>query len=566
MATIYRSATPDLELLDIDLVSYIHSNPLNTPLDRPMYIDALSGKGYTLKDVYQRTRSLAHGLRELLGVRPHDVVAFISPNTIDYAVVCHAVIGCGAAVSPTSAALTVTELHAQLDTSQARYLIAHSSLIQTARKAAKGTAVQTIIQADGESAVDGNPTAHMLAISCPASDLISISPSEAEDRIAFICFSSGTSGPAKGVMISHKNVTSNIQQWQKHLTEDNTDRHLNSVAFLPFNHIYGMNIYICTGVVRGFTIVVLPRFDLEVYLRSIQKYRPEDLELVPPVALLLVKSPLVAKYDLSSVRKMFSAAAPLTAELATAVEAMFKHNYGTTVYCAQAWGLTESSPLAAATPPDRMEKRFTVGSIVPNMEYRVVDPETMQDAKTAADGTTELAEIWIRGPNVTKGYYRNVEATRSSFHVDADGKRWFRTGDIGTIDGDGFITIRDRIKEMIKYKGLQVIPSELEGKLLEHEAIEDAAVVGQWVDEQATELPVGFVVVRAEVRSKMKKDGNEEKKVMEGIHRWLNERVANHKRLRGGIRLVDGIPKSPSGKILRKELRESLKKERSAKL
>ncbi|KAL1969437.1 hypothetical protein VTN77DRAFT_8875 [Rasamsonia byssochlamydoides] len=567
MAKIYRSATPDLQLHDVDLVSFIHSNPQNTPLDRLMYVDALTGKGYTLQEVFQRTRSLAHGLRDL-GVRPHDVVAFLSPNTIDYAVTCHAVIGCGAAVSPTSAALTALELRAQLKTSNARYMIVHSSLILTARKAAKGTSVQKIIQADGHSAVDGIPTAHMLATSCPPSELTSIAPYEAEDRVAFICFSSGTSGPAKGVMITHKNVTANIQQWQKHLgEEDDASRHLNVVAFLPFNHIYGLNLYICTGLIKGSTVVVLPRFDLEVYLSCIQRYRPEELALVPPVALLLVKSPVVRKYDLSSVRKIASAAAPLTKELATAVEGMFKQAYGTTVYCTQAWGLTETSPLATATPPHRMvDKRFTVGCIAPNMEFRFVDPETMQDAQTKADGSTELAEIWCRGPNVTKGYYNNEKATLNAFYVDEDGRRWFRTGDIGSIDADGFVTISDRIKEMIKYKGLQVIPSELEGKLLEHADVADAAVVGVWVEEQATELPVGFVVLR---QGRAQTD-QAKKKLVEGIHHWLNQRVANHKRLRGGIRIVDAIPKSPSGKILRRQLKElvkeELKMERRAKL
>jgi acyl-CoA synthetase (AMP-forming)/AMP-acid ligase II len=249
-----------------------------------------------------------------------------------------------------------------------------------------------------------------------------------------------------------------------------------------------------------------------------------------------------------------SAAAPFTGELASALEAKFTDMCKTEVFVTQSWGLTETSPMATAVPNDRMDKRTTgVGCIVPNMQLRFVDPETMKDAVVVADGCTEAAEIWCRGPNVVMGYYNNDKATEESFHVDEEGKRWFRTGDIGTIDRDGYVTIQDPIKEMIKYKGLQVIPSELEGKLVDHPDVEDAAVTGVWVDEKATELPVGFVVLTRQARER------DQKVVVGEIDSWLNERVANHKRLRGGIHVLSQIPKSPSGKILRRELRDLLK-------
>jgi acyl-CoA synthetase (AMP-forming)/AMP-acid ligase II len=187
------------------------------------------------------------------------------------------------------------------------------------------------------------------------------------------------------------------------------------------------------------------------------------------------------------------------------------------------------------------------------MEFRFVDPETMLDAGVGKDGASQPGEIWCRGPNVTPGYYNNLEATRGAFHVDDDGVSWFRTGDIGAIDAEGYITIQDRIKEMIKYKGLQVIPSELEGKLVDHPDVVDAAVIGVWVDERATELPTTFVTLRQGI------DEREVGKVIDEIHLWFNARVANHKRLRGGIHVVENIPKSPSGKILRRVLKQQLK-------
>ncbi|KAJ6099441.1 hypothetical protein N7467_000976 [Penicillium canescens] len=555
--TVYRSSYPDLNIESVDLVSYLFSNPLNTPLDRPLYIDAVSGKQYTFSDVIKRTRSLSNGLRQSIGLKPNDVVALLSPNTIEYPIACHAVVGSRGIVAPTSAALTALELNAQLNTSRARFVIVHSSLLETAEKAAKGTSVERIILLDGTPA-NGDVTCENMASTFAEADLLSINPSEAARQPTFVCFSSGTSGPAKGVITTHQNMTSNLQQWRAHMLESGSPSQRfernSAIAFLPFSHIYGLNLFICQCLIWGTTVVVMPKFDLDVFLGCIEKYRPFELSVVPPIALMLVKDERVSKYDLTSVRRIMSAAAPLTVELSTALEAKFKEISKTEVFCTQSWGLTETSPLASTFPNDRMDKRHTgVGNISPNMEFRFVDADTMQDATTNADGSTQPAEIWCRGPNVVMGYYNNEKATAGAFHIDEDGTRWFRTGDIGTIDHEGYVTIHDRIKEMIKYKGLQVIPSELEGKLTDHPDVEDAAVVGMWVDERATELPVGFIVLNRRAKDR------EQKVVVDGIHAWLNERVANHKRLRGGIIVIEQIPKSPSGKILRREVKEMLK-------
>ncbi|KAJ5965123.1 uncharacterized protein N7479_004999 [Penicillium vulpinum] len=557
MPTIYHSPYPDMEIKSVDLVSYLFSNPLNTPLDRPMYINAISGEQYTLGDVIQRTRSLSNGLRQSIGLKPNDVVALFSPNTIDYPVVCHAIVGSRAIVAPTSAALTALELNAQLKTSGARFIFVHSSLLQTAQKAAKGTPIEKIILIDGQTPVNGELTCNHLASTFAPADFLAIDPSEAASQPTFICFSSGTSGAAKGVVTTHQNLTSNLQQWRHQLDTglpSQRPARKSAIAFLPFSHIYGLNLFMCQCLIWGTTVIILPRFELDLYLSCIQKYRPDELSLVPPIALMLVKDPRVAKYDLSSVRTIMSAAAPLTVELSSALEAKLTKISKTQVYCTQSWGLTETSPMATVVPNDRMDKRNAgVGCIVPNMQLRFVDPESMKDAAVTSDGSTEPAEIWCRGPNVVGGYYNNDDATKEAFHVDEEGTRWFRTGDIGIIDRDGYVTIQDRIKEMIKYKGLQVIPSELEGKLVDHPDVEDAAVTGVWVEDKATELPVGFVVLSPQAKDR------DQKAILDGIHAWLNERVANHKRLRGGIQVLSQIPKSPSGKILRRQLRDLLK-------
>jgi acyl-CoA synthetase (AMP-forming)/AMP-acid ligase II len=552
---IYRSPLPDIDLVDSDLLTYLFSN--NIPADKPIFIDALTGRTRTYGDVERRTRSLAHALRNL-GVKQHDVVAYYSPNNIDYGICCYAVIGCGAIVSPISAASTAPELEALLDTCGARYLIVHSTLIKTAQEATKRIPQIRIILADGKKDAHGNATAEQLATTNPAGQLIAISPQEAKSRIAFLCFSSGTTGRSKGVQTSHKNMTSNMQQWQKHIPEDWSSPSIN-IAFLPFNHIYGLNVYLCLALFTGSTVVVMSRFDLDLYLSSIQKYRPKTLFAVPPVILMLAKDPRVAKYDLKSVARILSAAAPLSIELRVALEARFLQTFGTTVNCFQMWGLTETSPFATGMEAKRIDKKHTVGCIAPNMRLRLVDAETMEDVP---DTPGMQGEIWCSGPNVTVGYYKNDEATRDGFTTDENGETWFRTGDVATIDSDGYLTIVDRIKEMIKYKGLQVIPSELEGKLLQHPYVQDAAVTGMWIEAQATEVPVGFVVFEAGKLAEVGSAG-----MVREIHAWLATRVANHKRLRGGIIPVDSVPKSASGKILRRQLKEMLKtKKLDAKL
>lgn len=549
-AKIYRSPFPDIDLPRVDLISFLFSNPYKVPLDKPIYVDALSTESYSYQQVVQRTKSLAHGFRSL-GVRPDDIVALLSPNSIDYGIICYAVIGCGAAVSPVNSALTPGEVHSQLKTSGAKYIVVHSSLLESARKAIQGTAVQCIIQADEQSNLShGLPTVPNLSTTCPPTELISTDPALLDKRPAFICFSSGTTGAAKGVVTTHANMTANILQWQRVYFHE-TPPSATGVSFLPLSHIYGINVFLCGGIFRGITMAILARFDLDVYLGCIQKYRPDDLYLVPPIALLLVKNDNVQNYDLGSVKRILSAAAPLSAELAAALEEAFKTRYGTTVHCHQSWGLTETSPLAAGVPPAGMGRKKTVGCIAPNMEFRFVDPETLQDVvETDANGTLKSAEVICRGPNVTQGYFNNEAATKEAFHTDEQGLRWFRTGDIATIDKEGYIVIHDRIKEMIKYKGLQVIPSELEGKLLEHSDVQDCAVTSVWDPSQATELPLAFIVLGPNARNEPSEI------VIERINRWLNQRIANHKRLRGGIRLVDSIPKNPSGKILRRKLKE----------
>jgi acyl-CoA synthetase (AMP-forming)/AMP-acid ligase II len=277
-------------------------------------------------------------------------------------------------------------------------------------------------------------------------------------------------------------------------------------------------------------VVTMPRFDLAGFLAAVAAHRIDHLYIAPPIALALAKSPLVDEYDLSCVDIVLSAAAPLDAELGRAVA----DRLGVTVL--QGYGLTESSPCTHGIPADRPGTDLgSIGVLMANVEARVVDPGTGEDA---APG--ERGELWCRGPNIMRGYLGNAAATADA--VDAEG--FLHTGDIVTVDAEGVFRVVDRLKEMIKYKGWQVAPAELEALLLTHEGVADAAVIGVR-DAEGEEVPKAFVVRRG---SHLDLDAEE-------LVAFVAARVAPHKKVRL-LEFIDAVPKSAAGKILRKVLRD----------
>jgi 4-coumarate--CoA ligase len=277
----------------------------------------------------------------------------------------------------------------------------------------------------------------------------------------------------------------------------------------------------------------MPAFNLEKYCTYIQKYRITFVYLVPPVILMLAKAPVVSNYDLSSIRMMNSGAAPLTREIVDAAYSRLK------IPIKQGYGLSETSPTTHMQRWEDWESKIgSVGRLLPNLIAKYVDAEE----KEVPAGQT--GELWLKGPNVFEGYLNNPAGTKNALTDDG----YFKTGDVGYQDEQGNFYITDRVKELIKYKGFQVPPAELEGILLGNSDIDDVAVIGVYSKDQATELPRAYVVP--------KKGVQKGKETEEGIVKWLGEKVANHKKLRGGVRFVDEIPKSAAGKILRRKLKE----------
>jgi acyl-CoA synthetase (AMP-forming)/AMP-acid ligase II len=326
-------------------------------------------------------------------------------------------------------------------------------------------------------------------------------------------------------MLTHHNLVSNICQVEGTRGVDTTKPGDVVIGVLPFFHIYGMVVIMNMTLITGATVVTVPRFDMEEFLQTIEKYRVTRASLVPPIVLGLTKHPVVDQYDTSSLVHIGSGAAPLGEEISLAC--------GTRLGCllTQGYGLTETSPVTHTNPYDAKKlKHGSAGLTVPNTETKIVDLETGQ-----ALGFDQRGEVCIRGPQVMKGYLNNPQATEHC--IDNEG--WFHTGDIGYFDKDEFLFVVDRLKELIKYKGFQVAPAELEALLLSHPEITDAAVIPS-PDDEAGELPKAFIVA---------KDNLSEQQVMD----FVAQSVSPQKKVRL-VEFIDEIPKSLSGKILRRVL------------
>ena len=442
----------------------------------------------------------------------------MSPNLPEYPIAFHGVALAGGISTTLNPLYTADEIAFQLKDSKPKLLLTIPPLMEKAKEAAeKGGVKEIAVFGEAEGAT---PFQSLMDSGEPPS--VEIDP--AQDLVA-LPYSSGTTGFSKGVMLTHRNLVANLVQTEVVQIVGEDEK---IMAVLPFFHIYGMQVIMNQGLYRGTTIVSMPRFELEPFLQAVQQYGVTRLFLAPPIVVALAKHPLVDKYDLSSVKTIFSGAAPLDAETARVC--------GERIKCrvSQGYGLTETSPVSHSVS-DRSPEVVpgSVGPSLPNTECKIVDVASGEELGRNQDG-----EIWIRGPQVMKGYLNNEGATAAS--IDADG--FFHTGDIGHIDDRDEYFIVDRLKELIKYKGFQVPPAELEAVLLSHPKVADAAVIGI-PDDEAGEIPKGFVVLK------------DPSATPEELMAFVAEKVAPHKKIRQ-LAIVDEIPKSASGKILRRVLKD----------
>ena len=514
MTIVHASPLPDVEIPDSALTPFVLANA-EALADKPALVDGPTGRTLTYGQLDAGVRALAGGL-VARGFGKGDVLAILSPNVPEYAIVFHGVAMTGGAVTTINPTYTPREVHHQLVDAGATILVTVGMFVDTAKEAAEGTNVTDLYvigEADGVA-----PLTDLFGE--PLAEQVPVDP----DDLVVLPYSSGTTGLSKGVMLSHKNLVANIQQ-----TRVPMDMTANEsfIAVLPFFHIYGMQVLMNCGLRSGATIITMPRFDPVQFLELNAQHGCTRAFVAPPIVVFLAKHPAVDGYDLSSLDTVFSGAAPLSAELA--VEA------GERLACevVQGYGMTELSPVTHLTPPGQF-KAGSVGVTTPNTECMIVDPVSGESVGVGARG-----ELWIRGPQVMRGYLNNPTATAETITDDG----WLRTGDVAEIDDDGHVYVVDRLKELIKYKGFQVPPAELEALLLTHPAVADAAVIGL-PDDEAGELPVGYVVL---------KDGAGATEA--DIKAFIAEEVATYKQLHR-ITVMDEIPKSASGKILRRVLRD----------
>ncbi|MFD5398743.1 4-coumarate--CoA ligase family protein [Streptomyces sp. NPDC127097] len=489
--------------------------------DRPALIDGLDGTTLSYTELDRLSRRIAAALAAS-GVRKGEVLALHSPNTVLFPAVFYAASRCGAAVTTVHPLATEGEFTQQLKDSGTRWIVTVSALLDTARAAAQQAGgIAEILVCDRAA---GHRSVGDLAAGTAPEPSVTLDPAH---DLAVLPYSSGTTGTPKGVMLTHRSIATNLAQLAPLVSNGPDDRVL---AVLPFFHIYGLTALMNAPLRNGATVVVLPRFDLKHFLATIEQHRITAVYVAPPIVLALAKHPLVADYDLSSLRYLVSAAAPLDAELAAACS----RRLGLPPVL-QAYGMTELSPGTHCVPLDAPNPPpGAVGKLIPNTEMRLVSLETGQDV-----GPGESGEILIRGPQVMKGYLGRPAETDAM--IDPDG--WLHTGDIGRTDDDGWLHVVDRVKELIKYKGYQVAPADLEALLLTHDAIADAAVIGV-DDEDGNEVPKAFVVRQRGARL-----------TEDEVIAYVAGRVAPYKKVRR-VEFLAGVPRATTGKILRRELRD----------
>ncbi|KAF9732435.1 AMP-binding enzyme [Paraphaeosphaeria minitans] len=539
---------------------------------RPMFTCGITGKEYSTLEVKERVDYLARGLAKEFGWRPNEgsewdkVIGVFSVNTLDTVPLAWATHRLGGIQTPANAAYSAAELEYQLKNAGAKCLFTCVPLLETAKMAAKKCGIPNnriyILEVPKELTGGKGTPAGMKTVD----DLIrqgakldrleplNLAPGEGAKKTAFLCYSSGTSGLAKGVMISHRNVIANTMQitaydgpTRKKLQQPGTqsDYTENGLGLLPMSHIYSLIVICHVSAYRGDGVIVLPKFEFAQMLGSIQKFKINSLYLVPPIIILMAKDKSTReKFDLSSVWAIFTGAAPLGKETANELQAIYPD-----WKIRQGYGLTETCTVVCSTSPQDIWFGSS-GSLLPGIECKIV---TMEGEEVT--GYDQPGELLVKSPAVVLGYLNNNKANKETFQ---DG--YMRTGDEAVIrkapSGNEHVFIVDRIKELIKVKGHQVAPAELEAHLLTHPAVNDCAVI-QIPDDKSGEVPKAFVVKSASVSGEESDDI-----VARFIQKHVEEHKAPYKWITGGIEFIDVIPKSPSGKILRRMLRDKEKEKR----
>ncbi|TVY75364.1 4-coumarate--CoA ligase-like 5 [Fusarium oxysporum f. sp. cubense] len=502
--------------------------------------DSATGEFLSFHDLKSIATIVSTILHREYDVRPGQKIAIIGQNSIWYPVAMLAASRLGAVVTLLPPGSMRDDLMYFLGTSKTALVFTDEGAVDEVTAACKaiGLSAKNILRFDG-SKDETNSLQNLRQRGeslYPSSYTKSWEPKYNEaSPCAFLSWSSGTTGKPKAVQISHTNVINQLRQISA-LTPPNRRRTV--LGVLPFYHITGLVHLLHLPIVLEQQMVIMAKFDMKQMMETVVRFKCDELWLVPPLLIRLLNDKSAQGYDLSFVKQFNTGAAPLADQVIAQLARKFP-----SVAVRQAWGMTETTSCLTVTPPNfsTWSNASKVGKLVPGTEIRVVDPDTGEDVSAG-----NVGEIWAKGPQVTMGYLDRPEETAASYLEDG----FFKTGDLGSIDNEGFITIHDRIKEMIKVRGHAVAPAELEDLLHGHPKVKDAAIIGI-PDDYSGETPRAFVVLAGGVH------GGPE--VVKELQEFVAARKAKHKRLSGGVEFMDQIPKSPSGKILRRVLKASWK-------
>lgn len=514
----------------LDVTTFISSQPHR---GKTAFVDAVTDRRLGFPELWLGVKRVAARLYSL-GVRKGDVVVILSPNSILYPVVSLSVMSLGAVITTANPISTSGEISNQLEDSLPVLAFTTRQLVSKLAAAAVSAASESnlpVVLMDGD---DGVQQPHGVKIVGSLETMMESEPRESrakqrvnQDDTAALLYSSGTTGKSKGVMITHRNLIALAHTYRLRFGLEQR-----TVCTIPMCHVFSFGGFATSYIALGWTTVVLPKFEMSKLLSAVEVHRPTHLTLVPPMVVGMVNGAkeINSKYDVSSLHTVVAGGAPLSRE----VIEKFVRNYPN-VKVLQGYGLTETTAIVATMFTKEETERFgSSGLLSPNVEAKIVDPETGRLL-----GVGQTGELWLRSPTVMKGYYKNEEATAAT--IDSDG--WLKTGDLCYIDSEGFVFVVDRLKELIKCNGYQVAPAELEALLLAHPEIDDAAVI-PIPDEKAGQYPMAYIVRKA--------GSNLSESEIMG---FVAKQVSRYKKIRKVV-FLGSIPKNPSGKILRRELKK----------
>jgi 4-coumarate--CoA ligase len=547
LSTLVRKTTmriykeKDIEIpKDLNLTQLLHQSAGNIPLPESHLIakDNLTNRSLTIGELRSRAGRIANGLHKSLCPSQGDRWALILPNCVEYIECFHAILWTGGACCPINHALKPSEISHALVVSQPKYIIGYGEafqrIIQGIRLARDGLAEKGV---DWPEPKLVTVIQKVRGIKHVPDDFLDDEKlpipryNNTADHLASIHLSSGTTGQPKGVRLTHYNFVANCYQLYAHNPQQ---FHSNSrtVAFTPFVHIAMTTMPLFMGPWAGMMHHAMPSFNLEAFGPLVSSVRPTSFQGVPSIALAFANTDFTTRFDFSAA-EMINCGLPMKQEL---YDRLTKRAPWQIV---QLYGMTEASPYVAYQKLGEKQELGTIGRLLPNISAMLKVENTMEDAPEGGPG-----ELWLQGPNISSGY-TDEAANKKAFPIEG----WYNTGDVCTISKSGIVSVVGRTKELIKYKGFQVAPAELEAHLNSHPDVAEAGVGATWDENQLTELPTAYVMLvpGLETRAAVLK-------VLKDVHVTTDGLVSGYKKLRGGVWAVASLPKNATGKFVRKEL------------